>query len=1091
MRLSGNRLLCLQRAFFLGFCVLSLTLSTFSQGQVSNSPSSGDPSLDGSSRDLNPTNGKPGQPAPSTGSALEEARPVSSQPAAVSVSNTSTNVLRAWEGLRIAGIEYRGVTAAQLAPLPSELPLHVGDTLASEPVRETLRRLYATGLYQSIQLEGVRSGDTIKIFLTGQPRTFVGTINVTGVKSDLLTTQLVRSTRLNAGTRFSEAKLSEADDYIRQTLEENGYYQAKVSRTEHEDNNQQVHVTYSVVLGKQTRIGNVNVEGDSGMSLSRFRKKAKLKKGGKVEHDTTSRALTGLRRNYQKNGRLEANVNLQSTDYHQPNNRLDYDFHANQGPLVKVVVEGAKLSTGRMKKLVPVYEEGAVDEDLLNESDRNLRNYYQRLGYFDVKVSHQEEQPSEKVTRIIFSVALGPLHRVDSVRISGNQYFDSDTLSDHLSVRRADIFDHHGAFSQALVNTDVNSIKAIYQNNGFSNVSVDPVIKDTDEQMQNKKGVAHLDVEYVIKEGIQQKIAKIDISGANKISPAELQPLMNSQVGQPYAPATLLGDRDAVLTYYLSKGFTKAQVNVAQATDPANPNLVNVTMNITEGDQSFVRDVLISGGHFTRPSTIRRELAIHPGDPLNETALLDTQRNLYDLALFNEVNTAIQNPSGDLQRKNVLLQLTEGRRWDVAYGFGFEAQTGTPNCNSKNFLATIIALGLNPAKYSCNPNGHPGASPRILFDITRSNLGGREQSLTLRSTYGLLEQRVNLIYQAPRIFGGRNYGLTISGGYNNSQDVTTYSSSRVDASIRVTQHFLNPGSLLNRANTFIYEFAYRRVEVGNIQVSVNEIPLLSQPVRVGGPGFNWIRDTRDSPLDAHRGTFNSFQEFISSSKFGSQADFNRVDLTNSSYYSIGKRPWVLARSTRFGYERSYGPDEKLEIPLPERLYAGGGNSHRGFPINAAGPRDPETGYPIGGAGAFVNSTEFRLPPPMLPFFGNSLSFVLFEDMGNVFHNSSDIWPSMFRVSQPHRDTCKDLSGNVQGRDTSTGFEGPCDFNYFSHAAGLGLRYHTPIGPVRVDFSYNLNPPIYPVIYDLTNSNATSHVGKADHFNFFFSLGQSF
>jgi outer membrane protein assembly factor BamA len=78
--------------------------------------------------------------------------------------------------------------------------------------------------------------------------------------------------------------------------------------------------------------------------------------------------------------------------------------------------------------------------------------------------------------------------------------------------------------------------------------------------------------------------------------------------------------------------------------------------------------------------------------------------------------------------------------------------------------------------------------------------------------------------------------------------------------------------------------------------------------------------------------------------------------------------------------------------------------------------------------------------------------------------------------------------------SSTGGAGLCSFNYFSHAVGLGARYHTPVGPVRLDFSYNLNPPIYPVIIDYSSTPTNlipPHVGEAGHFNFFFSIGQAF
>jgi outer membrane protein assembly factor BamA len=202
---------------------------------------------------------------------------------------------------------------------------------------------------------------------------------------------------------------------------------------------------------------------------------------------------------------------------------------------------------------------------------------------------------------------------------------------------------------------------------------------------------------------------------------------------------------------------------------------------------------------------------------------------------------------------------------------------------------------------------------------------------------------------------------------------------------------------------------------------------------------------------------------------------------------------VLARNTRYGQERSFGTSVNELIPLPERLYAGGTTSLRGFGQNSAGPRDPQTGFPIGGAGALAESTELRLPPPTLPWLSNTVSFVIFHDMGNIFSNASDAWASALRVHQPNRDNYKVLNSTATGPKTSTGMQGECSFDYFSQAPGLGLRYHTPVGPIRLDFSYNLNPPIYPVNINYSQSviTANPHVGEAPHFNFFFSLGQTF
>jgi outer membrane protein assembly factor BamA len=494
----------------------------------------------------------------------------------------------------------------------------------------------------------------------------------------------------------------------------------------------------------------------------------------------------------------------------------------------------------------------------------------------------------------------------------------------------------------------------------------------------------------------------------------------------------------------------------------------------------------LTGLEYTRPDTVAKAITLHPGDPLDETALAETQRNFYEFALFNEIDTAIENPTGGETYKTVLLQASEARRWALTYGGGFEAQIGTPQNNCQGASARNI--------FYCHEKNINFINPRVLIDITRNNLFGREQSASLRGTYGFLEQKIDLLYQLPHFIGRQNIGLTVSGGYANSLDVSTYVASKLEGGSRLTQHFGSPGSFLSSANTLIYEFNFRRIKVDayNLEVAQSEITPLSTAQRVAGPSLTWIRDTRDSPLDAHRGSYTSFQEFLSDATFGAQVQFNRIDLSSSNFYSFMKGRFVVARNSRYGQERAYGTSSEMLIPLPERLYAGGTTSLRGFSLNAAGPRDPETGYPVGGAGALINSTEFRFPPPTLPVLGNSVSFVLFHDMGNVFSNASDAWASALRFNQPNRDTCKNpevLPSNSPSN--STGLKGPCNFNYFSHAPGLGLRYHTPVGPVRFDFSYNLNTPIYPVVYNYSNISAPKTVGEANHFNFFFSLGQTF
>jgi outer membrane protein assembly complex protein YaeT len=834
------------------------------------------------------------------------------------------------------------------------------------------------------------------------------------------------------------------------------------------------------------------VTGDPGYSQGQIQDIAKMHPGNPVSVQRVSNSLDRLRKKYQKQNRLLAQVSISKKSYREPANAVDYTFNIVPGPRVQVIAEGFKIRRGVLKQNVPIFEENAVDEDLLSEGRRNLLNYLQSRGYFEAKVGlKQHSDTAGNALQIVYVIDAGARHRLVKLEFTGNKYFLTERLRSRMQVRPAARFESRGRYSQGLLTGDIRGLEDLYRANGFEQIKITSNVSDDYNGHENDLGLI-----ISVDEGPQTLVGEFHVEGNQAFSETQLAAYINTAVGQPFSEFNIAQDRDNLLNYYFNHGFPSAGFEAAAKPMPGEPNRMDVTFKIHEGEQVFVDNVFVSGLNFTRPFIVQRELQVKSGDPLSQIDILQTQQRLYDLTIFSQVGTAVQNPNGNEPEKNVLVDVEEAKRYTFNYGVGLEFQTGQPS-----------AVGTNQAK------GQTGVSPRVSLGVTRLNFRGRNHTITFKADVGSLQQRGLVSYTAPRWFNSQNWKLSFTAFYDNTLDVTTFTSQRLEGSVQAEQS-------ISKATTMAYRFTYRRVKASEINISPAEIPLLSLPVRVGEPGFSYIRNKRDNNLESTKGSYITVDAGVASSYFGSEADFSSILTQNSTYHAFGKnRPtekkFVFARSLRIGVETAFGNTAILPpgqacpnsatnctiIPLAERFFSGGGNSHRGFGLNQAGPRDPTTGFPVGGSALFLNNVELRLPPTTLPFFQDNLGFAIFEDAGNVFTDGRNMLDNLLRWRQKNPQLCLQPSTVSQ-----------CDFSYVSHAVGVGVRYKTPIGPVRFDFGYNLNPPAFPscqaatsfngqatssyCVNNTTGTNGTSTLPyfvpqHASHFNVYFSIGQSF
>jgi outer membrane protein insertion porin family len=929
------------------------------------------------------------------------------------------------------------------AELDALLPFHVGSPLKMEEVREAIRKLYATGRFSDVAIARRDTPEGLVLVIETARAYFISGIDVDGEEEPPNKAQLISASKLELGTAFTDEDLPAAIENMQERLKSNGFYNAQVrAEVDRIDDTEEASILFIVMPGRRARFNGLTLSGQFNKTQENIIRSTGWRNhfgfiplpGWRYMTDNlVQTGVAGIRQSFQSANHLKATVTLDDLNYDAETNRVKPSLSIDQGPIVEVRTSGAKVSSGKLRQLIPVYQERSVDRSLLVEGKRNLLEYFQSAGYFETNVDFDQQESPNGHTLIDFKVDPGTRSRLVSIRVHGNRFFDTATLLERLEVRAAaGLRYRRGRFSQRLLDRDLEQIRELYRANGFRDIMATARIE---MDYQNRAG--DLAVSFEIDEGPQWRIGKLELEGIPEEDRGMLTGMLQSTAGQAFSEANVATDRDAVLSFYYNNGYPDATFDWTQS-EGSRTNEVNLRFTVNTGRRQYVRSILIRGLEITNPALVADRISLKPGDPISQNQISASQQKLYDLGIFAKAQPAIQNPDNPEESKNVIFHFDEARKYSVTAGIGAE----------------LARIGGGTTTFD-DPAGATGFSPRVSLGLNRINFLGLGHTIGLQTRVSTIEQRALLSYLAPHFTGKENTSLSFSALYDVASDVRTFASRRWEGSAQVSQK-------ISRATTVQLRYTFRRVTVNDLKISPGLIPLLSQPVRVGSVSLSVISDRRDDPTNTHRGYVNSIDLALATREFGSETDFTRILFRNSTYYKLG-RDLVLARSLQFGYIQRLGG--LSQIPLAERFFSGGASSQRAFPDNQAGPRDLETGFPLGGNALLFHQTELRFP-----LIGDNLGGVLFHDMGNIY---SDI---------------RNISARFRQR-------GLGDFDYMVQAAGIGIRYRTPVGPIRMDLSLSPNPPRFygfsGSLQQLLTNQGTLVNQRINIFQFHFSLGQTF
>ena len=905
----------------------------------------------------------------------------------------------------------------------------VGEAYSQDKIHADEAALQKAGHFPKVKVSIVPEVNGLWVQFLLEPAYYLGVVEFPGGTKTFSYTRLLQAANLSDEDPYDPAQIPVAKAGLADFLHHNGYFQSDVeAQPTIDDAHQLVNVSFAIRAGKRARISSVSIEGPSEPEKARLLhsvnslwahlSRGVLKPGKTYSPARISQATTLMKRTLNKQSRLASSVSENPPKYDAQTNRVEVSFKVEVGPVVTIRTEGAKLSwlpllAGReKKKLIPVYSEGSVDRELVDEGQRNLTDYFQKKGYYDAKVTTDFEKKPDEIS-VVYKIDPGKKHKVDRIVFHGNYAIGMKALMDQVRVKKSHIWTH-GSLSQKLLKQSASNIEALYRDRGYESVKVTPRTIDREPK---------IDVDFDIEEGPQTIVENVQVSGNQNVPYGQLTAPKGFQLraGEPFSPRKMNDDRNRISATYQNRGYLNAEVKATAQQSGSDRQRVNVGYAITENQMVRMDEIVYLGQQRTKLSLLTRTAQIAPETPMRRRDLMEAESRLYDLSIFDWASVGPRKPITDQSDEMALVKVHEAKRNEITYGFGFEISH-----RGGNIPTGTVALpggggtiGLNG--YQIAPSQSTFASPRGLVEFTRRNMRGLGETASTSILASRLDQRFLATYAQPHFFGTEWHTLSSFSLERNSEN-PLFTAGLGDLTFQVER------AIAHKTNTRIQiRYDFNKTALSHILVP-DLVLERDRNVRLSTFSATFIHDTRDKPLDAHHGMFGTVDVGITPTALGSSADFARLFGQYAYYKPL--HSVVLANSIRIGLA---SPFANSFVPTSQLFFSGGGTSLRGFPIDQAGPQrlvpfcnvlQGQSGcvnitVPVGGKQLFILNSEVRFPLGIMKALGG----VVFYDGGNVY--------SAINLHQ--------------------------FVNDYTNTVGFGLRYATPIGPVRFDVGRNLNP----------------------------------
>jgi len=840
------------------------------------------------------------------------------------------------------------IEAADAERLRRFVALVPGRPIDPESVRHSVELMYATGQFEDVRVEVHRTEgeEGVTVVFRPRPAPLLAHVRVEGDKV-LKAGTLRRVTRLRLGEPLWPSRLERAGRDAALELVRRGHLEALVD-VEAVRVRGGADAVFHVRAGPRVTVATAVVIGAESVEGAYLEDQVRPRAGETYSQQRASRAAEEMRRRLARRGRWRARVRVEERYLPGPA-RMSVVFRANPGPPMDVEVEGASIPGGELDQVRRLLQEGGAGRDALEAGAERIESYLRRQGHREASVrSRVDARVSGDV--VVYEATPGPQARVSSVEIRGD-----------LASRAASLRTQPGEpVRDSVLAEDARQLTRDLEDEGYFEAQVEPDVAE---------GGGLQPVVFLVRPGPRAVVASVRVEGPPLPPlPEEQGPLeLQTREGEPYRVRDVAQSRENLISAWRRTGYLDADV-APEVDFGEDRSDVTVTFQVTPGPRTIVESIVLAGLRVTREATVARELVLHRGEPFSFERVLESQRRLLGLGIFERVSVSELDPERE-RRRDVVVRVQEAPRTTVSYGIGYSEQDRL----------------------------------RGSVEVTRRNISGLGRSASVFARGSFRGSRFLFNLREPWLLGRRLDSFLTA--YWEEEDRTSFDYNRKGL---VLQAGVRKGS----RTALLFRYLFQDTNVFNIEVPPEEIDRQFRTYTVSGPAASVVWDSRDDPLEPSHGTFLGADLQLSATAFGGTS-FVKGFFQASQIYRLHPR-LLGVLSGRLGLAATFGDTAAL-LPLPERFFAGGDYGPRGFPVDEVGPKvmrpDGEV-FPTGGNALVLAGAELRYN------LTRSFQLATFFDIGNVYPEVGDLALSALRKS-----------------------------------AGLGVRYRTPIGPIRLDWGY--------------------------------------